>query len=59
MGLLSWLFGEKDESPPEQLVLGAELECAYGTEHNFLIVQSDDMNINGLPEACVLDRKNP
>ncbi len=57
MGWFSWLFGEKEEKPPEQLVLGAELACPYGTEHSFLIVQSDDMDINGLPEACVLDRE--
>lgn len=57
MGLLSWLFGEKEEKPPEPLVLGAELECKYGMEHTFLIVQSDDMNINDLPEACVSDRE--
>ncbi len=57
MGGFSWLLGEKEEKPPEHLVLGAELACSYGEEHSFLIVQSDDKDINGLPEACVLDRE--
>lgn len=52
----SWLFGKKEEKPPEQLVLGAELACPYGTEHSYLFVQSGDIDINGLPEACVTDR---
>lgn len=53
---LSWLFGE-EEVPPEPLVLGAELHCPYGSENSNLIVLAEDMDINNLPMACVLDRK--
>lgn len=52
----AWLFG-KQEEPPERLVLGAELECMLGSEHSYLIVKAKGMDINKLPGACVLDRK--
>lgn len=57
--LLAWLFGEEEEdgAPPEPLVLGAELHCPYGSESTFLIVLSESMAINNLPDACVLDCK--
>lgn len=59
MGLFSWLFGkdEEEDVPPEPLVLGAKLQCDYGSENSYLIVQAQDIDINSLPGACVLDRK--
>ncbi len=41
--------------PPEPLVLGAELWCPYGSEHSFLILQRDEINIDSLPQANVCD----
>lgn len=56
MGWLDWLFGEEEEeSNPEFLVLGAKLKCVYGSTNSYLYVDSDNMNINHLPEACVSD----
>ena len=56
---LAWLFEKQEEpsQPPEQLVLGAELECRYGSKKSYLIVQADSIDIGNLPTACVLDRK--
>ena len=35
----AWLSGEdEEESPPEPLVLGAELHCPYGLSNSYLIV---------------------
>lgn len=55
MGLLSWLTGKKeDAAPPEPLVLGARLRCPYsGT--SYLYVESDNIDISRLPQACVDD----
>ena len=47
----------KQENQSEQLVLGAELHCPYGSENSYLIVPAGRTCINGLPRACVLDRK--
>ncbi len=57
MGFWEWLTGgeEVEESPPEPLVLGAELHCPYGLTNSHLIVGTENININGLPGACVLD----
>lgn len=49
MGLWDWLIGEEDESPPEPLVLGAELRCQHGSGKSYLIVYSRDIEVNGLP----------
>ena len=38
-------------------MLGAELHCPYGSENSYLIVPAGRTCINGLPRACVLDRK--
>ena len=61
MDILSWLF-KKEESqespkPPEQLVFGAELKCPCGFKHSFLIVQTDSIDVDNLPIACVRDSK--
>ena len=58
MGLMSWLFGkEEEDSPAEPLVLGALLECDYGERQTFLNLETDNININALPQACVEDAK--
>lgn len=58
MGWLDWLFGEEEEeSNPEFLVLGAKLKCVYGSTNSYLYVDTDNMNINNLPEACVSDSR--
>ncbi|MFR3730682.1 PAAR-like protein [Lacrimispora sp.] len=57
MGWLSWLFGEKEEEPPEPLVLGAKLRCPYGSYDSYLYVESGDIEVNNLPKACVEDCK--
>ncbi len=54
MGLLDWLSG-KDNTPPEPLVMGAELKCPYGSSHSYLYLDTDYMDINNLPTACVED----
>ena len=54
MGLLDWLSG-KDNTPPEPLVMGAELKCPYGSSHSYLYLDTDDIDINNLPTACVED----
>lgn len=54
MGFLSWLFG-KENDPPEPLVLGAKLRCPYGDQDSYLMVFSDDIDINNLPKATVDD----
>ncbi len=41
--------------PTEPLVLGAELWCPYGSEHSFLMLQRDEINIDNLPQANVCD----
>lgn len=54
MGLFGWGKGKKEESPPEPLVLGAELICPFsGT--SYLYVETDNIDINKLPQACVED----
>lgn len=55
MGLFSWLFGGKEEAPPEPLVFGAELRCPSGTESSYLMLQADSIDISNLPMACVED----
>ena len=55
MGFLSWLF--KQEDPPEPLVFGALLKCPHGSKKNYLFVETDDIDIEHLPEACVDDCK--
>ena len=52
MGLLDWFSG-KDNAPPEPLVMGAELKCPYGSSHSYLYLDTDDIDINNLPTACV------
>ena len=56
MGWFSWLF-EEEEDPPEPLVLGAKLRCPYGQYPTYLFVDSPDIDIHGLPQACVDDCK--
>ena len=56
MGWFSWLF-EEEEDPPEPLVLGAKLRCPYGQYATYLFVDSPDIDIHGLPQACVDDCK--
>ncbi len=56
MGWFSWLFG-KEEGPPEPLVLGAKLRCPYGSHDGYLYVDSEDIEVNNLPKACVDDCK--
>ncbi len=56
----NWLTGFVElfkESSPEPLVLGAELWCPYGSEHSFLMLERDDIDIENLPQACVDDCK--
>ena len=58
MGWSFWPFGgNKEEGPPEQLVLGAELWCPFGSAHSFLMVKADSIDVNSLPNACVSDSK--
>lgn len=38
MGLGDWIAGFFTDPPAEQLVLGAELHCPYGSENSNLIV---------------------
>lgn len=37
------------------LVLGAELKCSCGSKHRYLLLETDDIEINGVPKACVDD----
>jgi len=55
----NWLTGflNFEESPPEPLVLGAELWCPYGSEHTYLILERDGFDIDNLPQANVDDCK--
>lgn len=39
------------------LVLGAELKCSCGSKHSFLLLEKDDIDINGQSKACVDDCK--
>lgn len=48
-------FTGKEEKPPEPLVLGAELKCPWGTSNSYLFVDSDNIDINNLPQAHVDD----
>lgn len=48
-------FTGKEEKPPEPLVLGAELKCPWGTSYSYLFVDSDNIDINNLPQAHVDD----
>lgn len=58
MGWFSWLFGEKeDDDEAEPLVLGAKLECEYGMHPSYLFVESEDIDLNNLPQACIKDSK--
>lgn len=62
MGFWDWLSGmfggnEEEEAPPEPLVLGAELKCPHGSENSYLIVYAKDVDVGGLPAACVSDCK--
>lgn len=58
MGWSFWPFGKKkEEEPPEQLVLGAELKCPYGSAHSFLMVEAERIDVTNLPNACVTDSK--
>ncbi|GEM_PF-3424888 len=61
MGVFSFLtalFGDDAATgDAEPLVLGAELECPYGENHTYLYVETRDIDLNNLPEACVLDRE--
>lgn len=45
------------KKPPEPLVLGAELWCPYGSEHTYLMLERDDIDIDNLPQANVDDCK--
>ena len=51
---IDWLTGES-KKPAQPLVLGAELECRWGTSHSYLYVGSDNIDINNLPQAHVED----
>ncbi len=53
-GIYQWLTGE-EEKPAQALVLGAELKCPWGTSHSYLYVESDNIDINNLPQAHVED----
>lgn len=55
MGFLSWLF--KEEDPPEPLVFGALLQCPHGSKKNYLFVETDNLDIEHLPQAYVDDCK--
>lgn len=56
MGWIDWSWWMKEEEKPaEPLVLGAELECEYGSQRSFLMVETDEISINDLPKACVED----
>ena len=60
MDPLSWFTNvssntEEEETPPEPLVFGAELKCASGTEHSYLELVTDSIDINDLSQACVSD----
>lgn len=56
MGWIDWSWWMKEEEKPaEPLVLGAELECEYGSQRSFLMVETDGISINDLPKACVED----
>ena len=57
MDMFSWFTELFAESPPEPLVLGAELWCPYGSEHSFLMLERDDIDIDNLPQANVKDCK--
>ncbi|MDE6847446.1 MAG: DUF4280 domain-containing protein [Lachnospiraceae bacterium] len=57
MGIFSWLSELFTESPPEPLVLGAELKCPCGTSHSYLYLETDEIDINNLPQANVEDCK--
>ena len=57
MGFFDWMFGKKEEKPPEPLVLGAALRCPYGTHDSYLYVDSGGIDVNNLPKACVEDCK--
>ncbi|WP_124065475.1 PAAR-like protein [Clostridium sp. E02] len=57
MGFFDWMFGKKEEKPPEPLVLGAELRCPYGDHDSYLYVDSGGIDVNNLPKACVEDCK--
>lgn len=60
---MGWISDIKEQitewltKPPEPLVLGAELWCPYGSEHSFLMLERDDIDIENLPQACVDDCK--
>ncbi len=36
-------------------MLGAELKCRHGSESSYLIVYAKDIDVGGLPDACVSD----
>lgn len=55
MSILLWFTDLFNESPPEPLVLGAEFKCLWGTSHSYLFVDSDNIDINNLPQANVED----
>ena len=58
MGWFSWLFGgaaDHAEDPPEPLVLGAKLKCPYSSGNSYLYVDTQNIELNNLPEACVED----
>lgn len=48
---------DRFKKPPEPLVLGAELWCPYGSEHTYLMLERDDIDIDNLPQANVDDCK--
>lgn len=59
MGWFSWLFEKEEEppEPPETLVLGAKLRCPYGSYDSYLHIDSENIEVNNLPKACVDDCK--
>ena len=54
-GIINFFTGEEKKAP-EVLVLGAELQCRYGSNKTYLLVNDENIRYNGLPAACVLDR---
>ena len=60
MDFISKIFGweeEEEEEEPEFLVLGAQLSCTAGDQYSYLFVDTEDIQLDHLPEACVADNE--